>query len=95
MDNDYDWDKTYVLPNWRLKSVVISKQISDLYRYNSFYRYDNGYGNTTWNIYPIWLNEFNCAKFSTRVWADVMINSGISNNITRDQFWPSDVYNQL
>ena len=87
--------------NWKIMYKGIDKKVSDLYRHNSGYR--NGYVIPSvfnaWAVYNYTLaptfTTFNCSKLSTRIWSDVMNESGYSNPIDRDQWLPSYVYDQI
>jgi hypothetical protein len=103
VDVEYDWNKaSYARPsNWRHKYHNISKKLSDVYRYNSGYRY----GYTIPSLTNAWATfnytyvpnptTFNCSKLSTRIWDDVLDDSGIYNPVTREEWWPTNVYNKL
>jgi Ricin-type beta-trefoil lectin domain len=64
---------------FRTRFVSIDKRISDLYRYNSGYRWGRwDYGRSNIN-YLAWFsdnNNGNCASFSSMLWNDIMIDIG-------------------
>ena len=69
---------------WRARVVLISKMSSDIYRYNSAYRYPNELGTFTYLAVavPDRTNSIvNCVSYSTRLWTFVMEDVRAPNNI--------------
>lgn len=82
VDNNNDWDYANNIDgkgaNFKAKTEQIPKRISDVYRFNSGYRWKRVLGNIEYT--GVWQNNFagNCATFSRRVWNDIMTDTGKS-----------------
>ena len=102
-----DWNLAYQywasaaspLPaNWKARVVLISKVISDIYRYNAAYRYPNELNIFTYSYIPPPANRtnlsVNCVSYSTRLWTFIMEDIGAPNNIAIVSY-PDLVYVKL
>ncbi len=99
VDKIEDWNYSrYNDPGFRIKTVYISKQISDVYRYNSGYRWqpqNNGCSIlNNYNYTGLSFNSCNgnCASFSTRVWNNIMGDSNYSSSYIPMTYLPTDVW---
>ena len=98
VDKIEDWDYVrYNDPAFKIKSSYISKRLSDVYRYNSGYRWglaNNGLNNVNYFFWPDQnnVNTNNCATFSVRIWNNIMGDLGYSILYVPRPYLPSDVW---
>jgi hypothetical protein len=97
VDKIDDWNfARYNDSAFRVKTSYISKRLSDVYRYNSGYRWglSNNMDNVNYFFWPSGddINTNNCATFSLRIWNNIMGDLGYTPLYIPRTYLPSDFW---
>lgn len=100
---DRDEDRDYVHnanPAFKTRTAIIGKALSDIYRYNSGYRWGaNNFGlddiNYSYNLASMNRNNLNCPYFSSQLWNDIMIDANLASAKVPLTSIPVIIYNAI
>ena len=97
VDSGTDWfyGNNPTVNGFKSFNLFISKQVADVYRFNSGYRWPHGNTTMEYQLFPFGIHEVSCAKYSSRLWNYIMQSAGYLNRVPNETFFPSDIYNAI